>query len=74
MATKYNDIVTLRSMRPAYNIKNEGPDDWKTFIANDQFNDLLKKTISAVITMPIRTKRFGWLVRMAQEKVMLVQC
>ena len=48
MATKYNDIVTLRSMRPAYNIKNEGPDDWKTFIANDQFNDLLKKTISAV--------------------------
>lgn len=48
MATKYNDIVTLRSMRPAYNIKNEGPEDWKTFIANDQFNDLLKKTISAV--------------------------
>lgn len=48
MATRYNDIVTLRSMRPAYNIKNEGPDDWKTFIANDQFNDLLKKTISAV--------------------------
>ena len=48
MATKYNDIVTLRSMRPAYNIKNEGPDDWKTFIANEQFNDLLRKTISAV--------------------------
>lgn len=48
MATKYNEIVTLRSMRPAYNIKNEGPDDWKTFIANDQFNDLLRKTISAV--------------------------
>lgn len=35
-------------MRPAYNIKNEGPDDWKTFIANDQFNDLLRKTVSAV--------------------------
>ncbi len=48
MATRYNDIVTLRSMRPAYNIKNEGPKDWETFIANDQFNDLLKKTISAV--------------------------
>ena len=48
MVTKYNDIVTLRSMRPAYNIKNEGPDDWKTFIANDQFNDLLRKTVSAV--------------------------
>lgn len=48
MATKYNDIVTLRSMKPAYNIKYEGPDDWKSFIANDQFNDLLRKTISAV--------------------------
>ena len=48
MADKYNDIVTLRSMKPAYNIRYEGPDDWKTFIANDQFNDLLRKTISAV--------------------------
>lgn len=48
MATKYNDIVTLRSMKPAYNIKYEGSDDWKSFIANDQFNDLLRKTISAV--------------------------
>lgn len=48
MVTKYNDIVTLRSMKPAYNIKYEGPDDWKSFIANDQFNDLLRKTISAV--------------------------
>lgn len=48
MAAKYNDIVTLRSMKPAYNIKYEGPDDWKSFIANDQFNDLLRKTISAV--------------------------
>lgn len=48
MTTKYNDIVTLRSMKPAYNIKYEGPDDWKSFIANDQFNDLLRKTISAV--------------------------
>lgn len=48
MANRYNDIVTLRSMKPAYNIKYEGPDDWKTFIANDQFNDLLRKAISAV--------------------------
>lgn len=48
MASRYNDIVTLRSMKPAYNIRYEGPDDWKTFIANDQFNDLLRKTISAV--------------------------
>lgn len=44
----YNKIVTLRQMRPAYNIKEESNGEWKTFIANDQFNDLLKKVISAV--------------------------
>ena len=44
----YSDIVTLRSMRPAYNIQEEGHDDWKTFIANDQFNEVLKSMIKAV--------------------------
>lgn len=48
MASRYSDIVNLRSMRPAYSIKEEGAKDWITFIANDQFNDLLKKTVSAV--------------------------
>ena len=44
----YNSIVTLRQMRPAYNIKEESSGEWKSFIANDQFNDLLKKVVSAV--------------------------
>lgn len=45
---KYSDIVTLRAMRPAYNIEQESPDEWKTFIANDQFNDILGRMIKAV--------------------------
>jgi len=45
---KYNDIVTLRSMRPAYNIQEESKDEWKTFIANDQFNDILGRMVKAV--------------------------
>lgn len=45
---KYSDIVTLRQMRPAYNIQEEGHDEWKTFIANDQFNDVLNRMIKAV--------------------------
>lgn len=60
MATRYNDIVTLRSMRPAYNIKDEGPDDWKTFIANDQFNDLLRRAISAVRNNDADTHKPLW--------------
>ena len=44
----YSDIVTLRSMRPAYNIQEEGVGEWKSFIANDQFNDVLNRMIKAV--------------------------
>lgn len=44
----YSKIVTLRQMRPAYNIKEESDGEWKTFIANDQFNGVLHKVISAV--------------------------
>lgn len=35
-------------MRPAYNIQEEGQDEWKTFIANDQFNGILGRMIKAV--------------------------
>ena len=45
---KYSDIITLRSMRSAYNIREEGHDEWKTFIANDQFNDILNRMVKAV--------------------------
>lgn len=44
----YSKIVTLHNMRPAYNIKEESQGEWKFFIANDQFNDILMKTIRAV--------------------------
>ncbi len=60
MATRYNDIVKLRSMRPAYSIKNEGPDDWKTFIANDQFNDLLGRAIKAIRNNDADTHKPLW--------------
>ena len=46
MASKYSDIMTLSKSRTVYNIREEGPEDWKTFIANKQFNALLEKTIS----------------------------
>ena len=45
---KYSDIVTLRAMRPAYNIQEEGLGEWKTFIANDQFNGILDRMTKAV--------------------------
>lgn len=45
---KYSDIITLRSMRSAYNIQEEKPDEWKTFIANKVFNQALWAMIKAV--------------------------
>lgn len=45
---KYSEIVTLRQMRPAYNIKDESKDEWRSFIANEQFNGIFRKAISAV--------------------------
>ena len=62
MAERYNEIITLRSMRPAYNIKEEGLGDWKTFITNDLFNSLLKKVVSAVRNNDQDTHKPIWVV------------
>ena len=48
MATKYSDIVSLREQKAAYNIQNEQSGDWNSFIANEQFNDILRKVIISV--------------------------
>ena len=48
MATKYSDVIKLRALKPAYNIENEEKGEWSVFIANKQFNDVLRKVISSV--------------------------
>lgn len=48
MTKVYNDIITLNSSRTVYNIREEGPKDWTCFIANEQFNYLLEKTVKSV--------------------------
>lgn len=58
---RYNDIVTLRSMRPAYNIQNESKDEWKTFIANEQFNGVLEDMIKAVANNDADNHKSMWI-------------
>ena len=48
MVKKYSDIIDLRQQKAAYNIQNEADGDWKSFIANEQFNGILKKVLASV--------------------------
>ncbi|MBO4529016.1 MAG: hypothetical protein J5767_00080 [Paludibacteraceae bacterium] len=48
MATKYSDFIDIRQQKAAYNIQNEADGDWKSFIANEQFNGILKKVLASV--------------------------
>mgnify|MGYP002624566207 FL=1 len=58
---KYSDVVTLRSMRPAYNIQEEGLDEWKTFIANNEFNSVLESMIKAVRNNDADSHKSVWI-------------
>lgn len=48
MAIKYSDFITIRESKPAYNISREEKGEWETFIPNTQFNEILRRVISAV--------------------------
>ncbi len=61
MATKYSDIVSLREQKAAYNIENEQTDDWKSFIANEQFNNILKKVIDSVRNNDVTLHKSFWI-------------
>ena len=61
MATKYNDIITLSKSRTVYNIREEKPGDWETFIANDQFNSLLDKVVKAVFNNDLDNHKSIWM-------------
>jgi hypothetical protein len=61
MAKKYSDIVSIRESRAAYNIKDEKTGDWKDFIANEQFNGILKKVISSVRNNDADSHKSFWI-------------
>lgn len=62
MATKYSDYIKMQDFLPVYDMTDETPDMWRTFIPTKQFCDLLKRTVSAT-TSTKESERFSMWVR-----------
>lgn len=61
MATKYSDAIKLRGTRSAYNIQEEESNEWKNFIPNEQFNEILGKVIRSINKKYVDDHRSFWL-------------
>lgn len=61
MATKYSDIIALRGQKAAYNIQTEEDGAWKVFIANEQFNDILRRIINSVFNNDTNVHKSFWI-------------
>jgi len=61
MITRYSDIIALSKTRTVYNIREEAPTDWKTFIANDQFNAFLDTAVKAVLNNDTEKHKSLWI-------------
>lgn len=61
MANKYSDIIALRGQKAAYNIQTEEDGAWRVFIANEQFNDILRRIINSVFNNDTNVHKSFWI-------------
>lgn len=47
MKTKYSELIEIRESAIAFKIQPENG-DWRDFIPNEQFNDVLRKVVNSV--------------------------
>ena len=60
MATKYSEYIKMQDFLPVYDMTDETPDMWCTFIPTKQFCDLLQRSITAITSSEISKRRSMW--------------
>lgn len=61
MAKRYSDAIRIRETKSAYNIQTEENNEWKNFIPNEQFNEILQKVLNSVSNKVVDEHRSFWL-------------
>ena len=57
MATRYADFIKMQDFLPVYDMTDETPNLWQTFIPTNQFCDLLTRSITAITSSDISKRR-----------------
>ena len=60
MATRYADFIKMQDFLPVYDMTDETPNLWQTFIPTNQFCDLLSRSIAAITSSDISKRRSMW--------------
>ena len=60
MAAKYSDYIKMQDFLPVYDMQDERPEMWRTFIPTQQFCDLLRRSVTAITSSEIGKRRSMW--------------
>ncbi len=60
MATSYSDYIKMQDFLPVYDMTDETPNMWGTFIPTKQFCDLLQRSINAITSNEVGKRRSMW--------------
>lgn len=60
MNSRYSDYIKIQDFLPVYDMMDEKPNMWRTFIPTKQFSDLLQRSITAITSTEISKRRSMW--------------
>ena len=60
MATMYSDYISMQDFLPVYDMTDETPSMWRSFIPTKQFCDLLQRSVTAITSTEPGKRRSMW--------------